>query len=189
MNNNLFINACVRPDSRTHRLAREVLKKLPGETEELNLYGEQIPPLDLEALEKRNRLIGLRDYEDSMFRYAKQFAGAENIVIAAPYWDLSFPSVLKVYLEQICVTGLTFQYTPEGIPEGICRAGRIIYVTTAGGPIYQNMGYDYVKALADTFFGIPETVCFSAQNLDIIGADVEGILEQTIAGIRAARFA
>ncbi len=92
MNNVLFINACVRPDSRTHRLAREVLKKLPGETEELNLYGEQIPPLDLEAL-------------------------------------------------------------------------------------------------ADTFFGIPETVCFSAQNLDIIGADVEGILEQTIAGIRAARFA
>lgn len=109
-------------------------------------------------------------------------------MIAAPYWDLSFPSLLKVYLEQICIVGLTFQYTPEGIPEGLCKARRIIYVTTAGGPIYQNMGYDYVKALADTFFGIPETVCFSAQNLDVIGADVEGILQKAEAEIRAAQL-
>lgn len=55
------------------------------------------------------------DYRDPLFRYAKQFAQAADIVVAAPYWDLSFPAILKVYLEQICVTGLTFQYTPEGI--------------------------------------------------------------------------
>ena len=188
MNNVLFINACVRPDSRTERLAQEVLGRLQGQVQELKLYQEPIAPLDLETLEKRTKLSGLQDYRDPLFRYAKQFAQAEDIVIAAPYWDLSFPSVLKVYLEQICIVGLTFQYTPEGIPEGLCKARRIIYVTTAGGPIYQNMGYDYVKALADTFFGIPETVCFSAQNLDVIGADVEGILQKAKAEIRAAQL-
>ena len=167
---------------------REVLGRLQGQVQELKLYQEPIAPLDLETLEKRTKLSGLQDYRDPLFRYAKQFAQAEEIVIAAPYWDLSFPSLLKVYLEQICIVGLTFQYTPEGIPEGLCKARRIIYVTTAGGPIYQNMGYDYVKALADTFFGIPETVCFSAQNLDVTGADVEGILQKAEAEIRAAQL-
>lgn len=46
MNKVLFINACVRPESRTCRLAREVLKRLPGEPEELRLYEEPIEPLD-----------------------------------------------------------------------------------------------------------------------------------------------
>lgn len=115
MNKVLFINACVRPESRTCRLAREVLKRLPGEPEELRLYEEPIEPLDQETLEKRTELVARGDYRDPLFRYAKQFAQAADIVVAAPYWDLSFPAILKVYLEQICVTGLTFQYTPEGI--------------------------------------------------------------------------
>ena len=66
----------------------------------------------------------------------------------------------------------------------MCRAGRIIYVTTAGGPIgANNFGYDYVKALADTFYGIPETVCVKAENLDIVGADPEMILKDTMDNI------
>ena len=36
------------------------------------------------------------------------------IVIAAPYWDLSFPAVLKTYLEQINVLGVTFDYSDDG---------------------------------------------------------------------------
>ena len=42
-------------------------------------------------------------------------------------------------------------------------------MTTAGGPVYQNMGFDYVKALSDTFFGIHEQAAFTAQNLDVQG--------------------
>lgn len=115
VNKVLFINACVRPESRTCPLAREVLKRLPGELEELRLYEEPMEPLDQETLEKRTELVARGDYRDPLFRYAKQFAQAADIVVAAPYWDQSFPAILKVYLEQICVTGLTFQYTQEGI--------------------------------------------------------------------------
>ena len=57
MENILFINACVRPESRTYRLAQEVLKKLNGKKEEVCLFQENIPALDLELLEKRNRLL------------------------------------------------------------------------------------------------------------------------------------
>lgn len=183
----LFIDTCARPDSRTNYLAQEVLKKLDGTTERVNLFQEKIPSLDLELLEKRNRLLQERNFSDPMFRYAGQFAAADDIVIAAPYWDLAFPSVLRVYLEHVTVTGVTFQYTPEGIPEGLCHAKRIIYVTTAGGPVgNQNLGYDYVKALAGTFYGIPEVLCFKAENLDIVGADVDGILQDAVRDIRLA---
>ena len=187
MENILFINACVRPESRTYRLAQEVLKKLNGKKEEVSLFQENIPALDLELLEKRNRLLQERIFSDPMFRYAGQFAAADDIVIAAPYWDLAFPSVLRIYLEHVTVTGVTFQYTPEGIPEGLCRAKRIIYVTTAGGPVgNQNLGYDYVKSLAGTFYGIPDVLCFKAANLDTGGAEGDGILQDAVRDIRLA---
>ena len=49
---------------------------------------------------------------------------------------------------------------------------------TAGGPILPpNHGYGYVKSLAETFYGIPETTCFSAELLDVDGMDVEALLQ------------
>ena len=53
----LFVNACVRPCSRTCLLAQEVLKKLNGQIEEVHLGHEQLSPLDLELLEKRTSLF------------------------------------------------------------------------------------------------------------------------------------
>lgn len=175
----LFVNACIRPDSRTLLLAQEVLRQLDGEIEEVRVSEENLLPLNRELLEKRNELLAARDFSAPMFAYARQFAAADEIVIAAPYWDLSFPSVLRIYLEHITITGITFQYSPEGIPEGLCRAERMIYVTTAGGPIGgRNLGFEHVKALADTFYGIRDVRCYKAEKLDIEGADVDGILRE-----------
>ncbi len=120
-------------------------------------------------------------FSPDLFRYARQFAEADEIIIAAPYWDLLFPAVLRTYFEMVTVTGVTFYYTPEGIPKGLCKASRILYVMTAGGPVGDyNFGFDYVKALAHTFYGIPETICVKAENLDIVGADPEKILQETM---------
>ena len=44
----LFVNACVRPESRTMILARHLLSKLEGNVEELDLGAEDIKNLDLE---------------------------------------------------------------------------------------------------------------------------------------------
>ena len=94
----LYINCCVRKESRTNKLARAVLQKLGGNFAERKLYEENLKPLDKETLKKRTALIESGDYSDRMFEYAKQFASADTIVIAAPYWDLSFPAVLKTHL-------------------------------------------------------------------------------------------
>ena len=174
----LFINACVRPGSRTLELARCVISRLEGEVEELRLEKEGLPPLSNELLEKRNALIDAGDCGAPMLRYARQLAGADTLVIAAPYWDLIFPAILRLWFEHICVTGLTFRYSPEGFPVSLCRAKRMIYVTTAGGPIFEgfNFGYDYAKAVCEGYFGIRDCRCIKAENLDIVGADVDGIL-------------
>ena len=178
METTLFINACPRPASRTLDLARHVLSKLDGQVEELRLYDEKISPLDMDGMQKRDTAVRTGKLSAPILRYAKQFAEADTVVVAAPYRDLLFPAVVRTYFEAVTVTGVTFKYSPEGFPIGLCRAKKLIYVTTAGGPIGEyNLGYDYVQALARLYYGIPETQCFSAEFLDIIGADVPAIMD------------
>jgi FMN-dependent NADH-azoreductase len=162
----LFINACVRKNSRTLALAKNVMKDMDGEIEELNLNTSNIEPLNAELLEKRDGLIRDGKFDDPMFCYANQFAKADEIVIAAPFWDMSFPAMLRVYFEQITVSNITFDYV-NGRPLGLCKAKKLTYVTTSGGPIFDDFGYTYVKALAQKFYGIPKTVAVRAMNLDV----------------------
>lgn len=174
----LFINACARPQSRTLALAIRAAKIVSDRCQMLNLYEEGFKPLDYNALSKREKAIKNTDFSDSMFRFAKQFSEADEIIIAAPYWDLSFPAILKCYLETICVNGITFRYNEKGIPEGLCNAKKLIYLTTAGGFVPENnYGYNYIKQLCTDLFGIKDTVYIKAEGLDIQGADIEGILK------------
>lgn len=172
----LFINACIREESRTLALTKEVLNKIEGNVKELKLNEIELPCLDLNIIKKRDEANKNKDFSDKMFDLAKEFACAETIVVAAPYWDLMFPAIVKNYFENITVNGLTFKYGENGIPQGLCAAKRLIYVTTSGGPIICNFGFDYVKALCQMFYGIKDVKCISAQGLDIYGADVEKIL-------------
>ena len=121
----LFVNACVRGESRTRRLAEALLDRLGGEMEEVRLHEIDFPVVDEAFLTERDRLIAQEKWGHPMFELARQFAAADQIVIAAPYWDLSFPAALKQYFEQINVLGITFAYTPEGVPKGLCRARKL----------------------------------------------------------------
>ena len=86
--------------------------------------------------------------------------------------------MLKQYIEQINVVGLTFKYLDNGMPMGLCKAGRLYYVTTAGGPIVSDeYGFGYVRTIAEVFYGIKDIHYIKAEGLDIVGADVEAILK------------
>ena len=175
--NILFVNACVRKESRTLVLAKDVLSKMQGEITEIDLAKENLVPLNRTALEERERLLKSKEMDAPMFQYAKQFAQADEIVIAAPFWDLSFPSILKIYMEQITVAGITFEYR-NGCPTGLCKAKRLIYVTTAGGEIFCDFGYTYMKAIANNFFGIQDTIAYRATNLDVQGISADKLLQE-----------
>ena len=175
----LYINSCPRAESRTHRLATALLRKL-GDYRERNLYEEKPLPLDEERLKLRTELIAKKAFASPIFQYAREFAEAETIVIAAPFWDLSFPSALKVYLENIYVIGLVSNYSEDGIPIGLCKAKQLYFVTTAGGALVTQFGFDYIKALAQNCFGIPEVKLIKAEMLDIVGNDAEAILKDAV---------
>jgi mutator protein MutT len=170
LNKILFVDCCARQGSRTRRLAGHLLSHLDGDITRLELYSENIKPIDEDGIARRD------GGEDEILKYARQLAEADEVVIAAPYWDLSFPSLLKVWLEQTSVVGVTFAYDEQGVPVGLCRAKRAYYVTTAGGPIFdKSYGEGYVKALF-SMFGIKEFHSFTAESLDIYGADVGAIM-------------
>lgn len=175
----LLINACVRRNSRTGTLARHLLSGWDSAVEEADLIHIRFPAADEAFIRRRDRLIAGKAFQDPLFALARQFARADRIVIAAPYWDLSFPAVLKQYFEQINVLGITFEYTPEGLPKGLCRAEKLFYVTTAGGVyVPEEFGFGYVKALAENFYGIPDVRLVMAKGLDIAGADEERIMKE-----------
>lgn len=181
MNKILFVNACVRKESRTRYLARQVLSRLEGMITEVKPAAITKPIVSERFILSRNDATARRVFSDSAYAPAKQFAEADIIVIAAPYWDLSFPAILKAYFEQINVVGLTFEYTEDGRPQGLCKAQRLIYVTTSGGPIISDeYGYGYVKAIAQTFYGIQDVSQVKAEGLDVIGANVEEILKKAL---------
>lgn len=177
MNKILFIDATNHEDSRTKVLANHIIEKLEGEITRVPLFELTIPTLTENFLNWRNGCVDEKNFTDTYFDWAKEFASADTVVIAAPYWDLSFPAVLKQYLEAITIVGLTFYYTEEGFPKGLCKAENLFYVTTAGGPIISDdFGFGYVQGLTQNMFGVKNAHCFKAENLDIWGADVKKIL-------------
>ena len=180
----LLVNACAREESRTLPLAEKAARKISDDVVRLDLYSQHLVPIDRETLNRREAFIAQRDFSDSMFGLAKQFRDAEQIVIAAPFWDLSVPAVLKCYIEHLSVRELTFRYSEHGEAVGLCKGKRMVFVTTAGGYIPEHdHAYSYIRDVLTGFFGIKETVCIKAEGLDIVGADIPGLLRQAEAEI------
>lgn len=187
----LFINACVRgQDSRTLALAEQLLMRIKEENskdmafkiEEIRLSTENLLPLNYERLTRRDELMAAGMSDDTMFDYANAIAAADMIVIAAPYWNMSFPAFLKIFFELASVEGITFTYGEDGTPIGLSQANDMYYVTTSGGYIGDcNFGFEYVNALC-RLYGVQNTHFVSAQGLDMEGADVSAIMENACNG-------
>lgn len=181
----LFLNACIdRERSRTLRIARaavSILEDRGYETEEIVLEDEYVLPMTTEILGKRNTLLKEGRYDNPLFSNARTFRDADRIIIAAPFWDFGFPSVLKTYLESVSCPGITYRYTSEGELIGLCRAERITYITTRGGFVSdeKDLGFATIGELGN-YFGIPEVDCISANAMDIPTTDVDATIERVI---------
>lgn len=180
----LFINACVREKSRTKALADYYLSKQTDEVCEIRLDKIAFPAVDEDFLNLRDAALEKGDFEAPIFGLARQFAAADEILIAAPFWDLSFPAALKQFFEQINVVGITFRYSSDGVPQGLCKAKRLNFITTSGGDYFpEEFGFGYIKALANNFYGIKDVRMIKATGLDIYGADVNKIIASARAEI------
>lgn len=166
MMNLIYINACMRAGSRTQRIATPIVEELRKRynVETVDLTKNMYPVADNNTLEDRNQGIVPQEH----VAIAKKIAAADRIVIAAPFWDMSFPSALKVFFENMSLFGVTFDSNAKEC-YGLCKAEKVMYITTrgmninTGDPLEQ--ATPYIKALSH-LWGWGGLTVISAQNMD-----------------------
>ena len=184
----LYIDCCIRGEqSRTRKLAEAFLAELKKRDdvsiERLTLMDEPIIPFSNGFFWQRERLLEQGELNHPRFRYAHRFQRADRVVIAAPFWDLSFPALLKVYIENLCVQGITFDCNEANGCFGVCKAEKMLFLTTRGGAMEGSAMDNGTKYLGDMakFFGIASFEVIAADALDMGLEPVEMILGRAIA--------
>ena len=177
----LFVNACLRENSRTEMLARKYLSGIKDDQiEELRLADLNLQPFDAQMLKERDADIALGKTDGERYALARQFASADRIVMAAPYWDCLFPAKLKLYWEHICVSNLTFGYDANGQPVKKCRAESLTYITTSGGFLPTPSALEMLINELCRMLSISDVRFCAAQGLDIFPDRVPEILQETL---------
>lgn len=185
----LYIDACIRDEmSRTKRIATPIVEALKQKYEVQTLV---INDLDLsivkkELITKRNNGV----IDPQVMSWAESVRDADRIVIAAPFWDMSFPAALKNFLELCSIFDVTFK-SDEKTCYGNCKAEKMLYITTRGMDISTGdvleQGTPYLKAIS-WLWGIGPMQVVSAQNMDYISEkEIEERISKAISeGLRIA---
>jgi FMN-dependent NADH-azoreductase len=187
----LYIKANAKPEgaSRTYKISEKFIEAYKESHPNdkiitLDLYKENIRFLSESDI---NTVFGPKN-EDSrnnpILKYAYQFAEADKYVIAEPMWNLSIPAILKAYIDYITVTGITFKYTETGAV-GLLQNKKAVNIAARGGNYSEEpfsmyeMGDRYLKTIFG-FLGITDFTTISAENLDVMGQDIEAIFSNAI---------
>lgn len=186
----VVIDACFRGDeSRTLAVAKPIIEYLSTryEVETFHLPQMKMEPVDTEYLYKRNGGYVYPWAVDA----AKAIASADRMLIAAPFWDMSFPSALKVFFEHTSLFNVTF--TDNGSRcVGLCRCDKVMYITTRGMDIETGSPLEqatpYLEALS-YLWGLGQIITVSAQNMDYstpeqVKEKIDAAIEQ---GLKIAR--
>lgn len=137
-------------------------KKYEIEVIDVNaLNYQQVTP---ETLSRRNGGY----VPDDVVALSRRIAAADRLVIAAPYWDMSFPASLKVFIENVSLFNISFASNDTEC-YGLCQCKRLLYITTRGMNIASgsvlDQGTSYMKALS-ALWGLGDVITVSAENLD-----------------------
>lgn len=162
----IYIDSCLREGSRTGRIADSLIHDLSKtyEIETVRLADRDYPVVGNDILIDRSE--GRVPEEHAAL--ARRIADADRIVIAAPFWDMSFPSALKVFFENMSLYGISFESNDRECT-GLCKAEKVLYITTRGMNISTGDALEqatpYIRALSH-LWGLGELSVIAAQNMD-----------------------
>ncbi|HDI1118332.1 TPA: NAD(P)H-dependent oxidoreductase [Staphylococcus aureus] len=102
----------------------------------------------------------------------EEFLSADKYVFVTPMWNLSFPPVVKAYIDAISIAGKTFKYSAEG-PQGLLTDKKVLHIQSRGGYYTEGpaadfeMGDRYLRTIM-TFLGVPsyETIIIEGHNAE-----------------------
>lgn len=180
----LFVDCCISQrgaDSRTRALADAFLSALREQHPETEVEtvtpGEMLAlkPFGAEMLNQRDALAAAGAFDAPVFALARQFREADAVVVAAPYWDMSYPAALRTYIEHISAVGLAYHYEADGC-HGDCRAKWLVYLTSGGDfEREDSVGVAHWRQLCG-LFGIAQFDYVFAGGLDIDPAQTPVLL-------------
>ncbi|WP_061810804.1 FMN-dependent NADH-azoreductase [Rossellomorea vietnamensis] len=172
----LYITAHPHDDTQSYSMAvakafMDTYKEVNGDDEviHLDLYREHIPHIDADVFSGWGKLQSGKGFEELSMEEQKkvnrlnelsdQFIGADKYVFVTPFWNFSFPPVMKAYIDSVAVAGKSFKYTEKG-PVGLLTDKKAIHIQARGG-IYSEgpaagmeMGHRYLSLIMQ-FFGVP----------------------------------
>lgn len=137
----LFVTANPKETSESYglQLAETFLTEYKGEKPEdtveyLDLFKEDIPPLEKEALAMWEQQGQEKpDHMETVTNpYVEQFLRADRMVIVTPLWNMSFPPQVKAYVDQLIIPDKTFRFTDNGI-EGLMQQKKMVHIQSRGG--------------------------------------------------------
>ena len=180
----LFVDGCISQrgaQSRTRTLAQAFLEAFLAahpdwETERVDVAALNLAPFTVEGLNDRDALASVGAWDAPVYDEARRFRAADAVVVAAPYWDLSYPAALRTYMEYISANGLAYHYEADGC-HGDCRAAWLVYLTSGGDFEHEDsVGVVHWRQLA-AMFGIPQFDYVFAGGMDIDPAKTPELLE------------
>lgn len=136
----------------------------------IDLYNEYIPQIDADVFAGWGKLQSGQEFEalsegeqgkvKRLEELSNQFVNADKYVFVTPFWNFSFPPVMKAYLDSVSVAGKTFKYTAEG-PVGLLPDKKALHIQARGGYYSEGpaaeleMGDRYIKQMMG-FYGITD---------------------------------
>ena len=185
----IFIDCTMRAESRTRKIAIPLVEELGKryDIETIRLDGAGFPAVGSKILHDRDNGIVPEEYAEM----SRRIAAADRLVIAAPFWDMSFPSALKVFFENMSLFHITFD-SDNTHCYGLCKCSKVLYITTRGMDIHTGdeleQATPYIKALS-RLWGLGELYVVSAENLDYSSpAEIERKIADAIErGLRLCR--
>ncbi|TXK67412.1 NAD(P)H-dependent oxidoreductase [Paenibacillus sp. N3.4] len=117
----------------------------------LDLYKMDIPQLDSDAFSGWGKLGAGTAFEQlTLAEKAKvsrlgelvdQFAAADKYVFVTPIWNLSYPPVMKAYIDSVCIAGKTFKYLPDKGPVGLLCDKKAVHIQASGSVLSSGSPY------------------------------------------------
>jgi len=170
----------------SYQLANELINKLQSRYVDSDVVGRNlsesaVPHLDANWLKALSTSKNERNAEQqNMVAYSDaliaEIQNADIIVLAAPMYNFSVPSVMKAWFDHIARAGVTFRYTENG-PEGLLKGKKLYLISTRGG-MHKGKSSDTQIPFITTFLnfiGISDIDIIYAEGLNMSDLREEGL--------------
>ena len=175
----LYIKANPKSDNNsvTFKMSEEFVRNYRKENPDdeiitLDLYKEDIRFLNGQDL---TDMFSGKDFD--IRKYAEEFAQADKYIFSAPLWNLSFPAILKAYIDYITFAGITFKYTANGAVGLLAGQNKkAVYIVARGGDYSQppmseiESGERYLRIIMG-FLGVADFTSVSCELTNVLQGD------------------